>query len=67
MACTEDTMPCFAWDHRNPTEKAFTISYEIGRKPLHLIMAEIEKCDLVCHNCHALRTHHGKHWANKRD
>lgn len=46
----------FDFDHRNPEEKEFTISgsSHIGEEK---IRAEANKCDLVCANCHRIRTH----------
>ena len=44
------------FDHRNPEEKKFNVSQMIKR-PLDLIQKEINKCDVVCANCHAERTH----------
>lgn len=44
------------FDHRDPSLKLF----EVGRKRLcamPALLAEIEKCDVVCANCHAERTH----------
>jgi hypothetical protein len=44
------------FDHREPETKEFSI----GRGPfawLKKVQAELEKCDLVCANCHKLRTH----------
>lgn len=44
--------------HRDRTEKSFTISNVISRaKSVKQITSEIEKCDVVCVNCHAKR-----HW-----
>ena len=65
LIITWHNVVCIDWDHRNPDEKAFTISYMVGRIKWEHIAAEINKCDAVCRNCHALRTHHGNHWANK--
>jgi hypothetical protein len=65
MVITEHNVICIDWDHRDPTQKEFTISYVMGRMAWHKIENEIAKCDAVCRNCHALRTHHGNHWANK--
>jgi hypothetical protein len=65
MVITEHNVVCIDWDHRDPTEKQFTISYVIGRVAWHKIEHEIAKCDAVCRNCHALRTHHGEHWNNQ--
>ena len=67
MAITEHTLPCIAFDHRDPQQKAFTISYELGRVTDQRLIDEMAKCDAVCHNCHALRTHANKHWSVKRN
>ena len=67
MVITEHNVVCIDWDHRNPTDKTFTISYMVGRVKWETIQHEIDKCDAVCRNCHALRTHHGQHWHNPRN
>lgn len=46
----------FDFDHRNPTEKEFTISGSLRIKWQDLLN-EASKCDLVCSNCHRMRTH----------
>ena len=38
-------------------QKSFQIGGSLGSRSLEAILAEIEKCDLVCSNCHAIRTH----------
>lgn len=45
------------FDHRGDDDKVYTIS-QFNRKGFSLkrLMAEIEKCDVVCANCHAERT-----------
>ena len=46
------------FDHRDPTQKSFNVM--TGRAMLMSrprLMAEIEKCDIVCANCHAARTY----------
>lgn len=50
------------WDHRPGEEKLFTVGEWVGRKPQYLILAEMEKCDLVCSNCHRIRTARRKGW-----
>lgn len=54
---------CIDWDHRDPSTKQFTISAVMGRTKWENIEAEIAKCDAVCRNCHAIRTHHNNHYA----
>lgn len=46
---------CYDFDHREPSEKSFTIAAEMG-KPIEELKKEAGKCDLVCRNCHAIRT-----------
>ena len=45
------------FDHRDPSKKLFTLA---GGHALLMsrdkLIAEVEKCDVVCANCHALRT-----------
>lgn len=48
------------FDHRDPTEKSFTISAGASRS-VEQVIAEIAKCDVVCANCHRIRT-----WAQER-
>lgn len=51
------------WDHRPGTEKLGEISGEFRTRPRDEILAEIAKCDLVCTNCHAIRTFSRSGWA----
>lgn len=46
---------CMDWDHLPGTVKSFCISKEISR-PMEEILKEIAKCQLVCANCHRIRT-----------
>jgi len=39
--------------HRNPADKSFTIS-QIPTTNIPKLLAEVEKCDVVCRNCHML-------------
>jgi hypothetical protein len=57
--CT-DCRGLFPWyvtefDHARGV-KAFTISTMVGRT-MPFILTEIAKCDVVCANCHKIRTH----------
>lgn len=44
------------FDHRDPTQKLFNISKPPSQKNKELIISEIMKCDVVCANCHRIRT-----------
>lgn len=45
------------FDHRDPSTKSFSISELIVTAPsFEILRAEIDKCDLVCANCHRVRT-----------
>lgn len=48
------------FDHRDPEHKFKSIS-QIMSHGIKTILAEIQKCDLVCANCHAIRTYQGIH------
>lgn len=45
------------FDHRDPSQKWFTISSSMRSRTIAQLRAEIAKCDVVCANCHAERTH----------
>lgn len=48
---------CMDFDHRNPAVKLFTISQGVNKcVTLEVLEEELDKCDLVCANCHRLRT-----------
>lgn len=51
------------FDHRDPSVKLGSISSLAHRGTLSLdrLLTEIAKCDLVCANCHRLRTHARSH------
>lgn len=44
------------FDHRDPAEKASGVTRLRGRASANRILAEAAKCDIVCANCHRLRT-----------
>ncbi len=45
------------FDHRDPSQKRFTIGRHPAGASLAALMEEIAKCDVVCSNCHRVRTH----------
>lgn len=44
------------FDHRDPTKKIAGISNLVKLNSKDKLFKEIEKCDLVCSNCHRIRT-----------
>lgn len=48
-----------SFHHRDPDVKLFTVSraLQLQGRAREIIMAEIEKCDVLCENCHRIR-----HW-----
>lgn len=45
------------FDHRDPTLKRHEVSYWVSCGAISQLLEEVAHCDLVCANCHALRTH----------
>jgi predicted Zn-ribbon and HTH transcriptional regulator len=57
------------FDHRDPSAKSFNVT--TGRAMLmkrERLLAEVAKCDIVCANCHTVRTYglQARRWAEKR-
>ena len=44
------------FDHRDATTKTFIVSDIVNHSGMKAILEEIAKCDLVCSNCHRIRT-----------
>ena len=59
MDCGNTFPPCaMDFDHRIATEKLHCVSRLAGTvRSMKKIIEEIDKCDLVCSNCHRIRTH----------
>jgi hypothetical protein len=45
------------YDHRDPSTKLTNVAALVRYGSYSRILAEIDKCDLVCANCHRIRTH----------
>ena len=61
--CGESHPACLQFHHRDPATKRFAISHAV-REGLDyaVILAEIEKCDVLCANCHA-KLHFRQVWS----
>ncbi|HEX8024873.1 MAG TPA: hypothetical protein VF484_01585 [Candidatus Limnocylindrales bacterium] len=57
MDCGERLPPwAMEFDHRDPATKTGTVTQMIGRASLNRLLAEVDRCDIVCTNCHRDRT-----------
>lgn len=55
------------FDHRDRSEKANTVSKLFNRGARwEDVLAEIDKCDLVCPNCHAIKTYDNQDFLYER-
>lgn len=64
--CGETNPVCLDLHHKDPGQKSFCVShFEKVTQDWNVVRKEIEKCDVLCANCH--RKHHGKnaHWFHK--
>lgn len=64
MDCGYDNWIALELDHRDPSQKYDAVTRMVNDgTTLDRIKQEVEKCDVVCANCHAIRTaHHSKSW-----
>lgn len=55
IECGESRRPCLAFHHREPSSKEGEIP-KMCKAGVNWekILAEIAKCDILCHNCHAV-------------
>ncbi|MGH2491188.1 MAG: hypothetical protein ACRDF9_06725, partial [Candidatus Limnocylindria bacterium] len=54
--CGQTNAIMLDFDHRDPAQKKGNVSELAMRKPWHLVLLEIAKCDVRCANCHLRRT-----------
>lgn len=50
----------FDFHHRNPNEKSFEISDKLHFGNMEKLIKELDKCDLLCANCHRLEHYTGE-------
>lgn len=54
--CGNTDFRVFEFDHKDRSQKQFNISNQNGKISFDQLMKEIKKCDVVCANCHRIRT-----------
>lgn len=47
----------YDFDHRNPEDKSFALGFAGKTIAFEKLVEESKKCDMVCANCHRMRTH----------
>lgn len=67
ISINEDNVHMFALDHREPALKLFQLSQAKNKYSPEMVAAECAKCDLMCHNCHHLKTHRNKDHKVRRE
>ena len=55
--CTRDRLRAFCFDHIDREKKYKNVSAMIGRATKEQLLSEINKCWLVCANCHHMKTY----------
>jgi hypothetical protein len=54
IRCPENDPVCLVFHHRNPDEKEINVTTAVNNGwSRQRILKEIEKCDVLCANCHA--------------
>jgi len=56
IECGYENPVALQFHHKNPKEKKYTISLMVSQGyPIESIEKEIEKCDILCANCHLIK------------
>lgn len=61
VRCSEKHPACLEYHHVDPTDKSFSIGEGIYKYGKSTILNEIEKCEVLCSNCHKKL-----HWDEKQ-
>ncbi len=63
LYCGEDHIATLVFHHRNPDDKTDEVSHLVAKHAnKEKILKEIEKCDVLCSNCHSKL-----HWKERKD
>jgi len=52
--CSESHIATLQFHHTNPSEKEIAISNAVRKWSVKRLLIEIEKCEVLCANCHAI-------------
>jgi predicted HNH restriction endonuclease len=60
--CGEDRPATLCFHHRDPSQKELKLDgRSFANRKWETIKEEVDKCDLLCHNCHNI-LHYGNSW-----
>lgn len=63
VECGEARIECLVFDHYLPESKSFAISTALRNNyAWSRIAVELAKCQVLCANCHAVKTSEEQHW-----
>lgn len=68
--CGEDHPACLEFHHKNPDEKEFNLGQAYFRYGKEKIKIELEKCDILCANCHRIEHYNNRvssNWTRNPD
>lgn len=66
--CDETRIPTLQFDHIDPSLKRFNITEAVRRRVgLKTLQIEINKCEVRCANCHAIKTARDQGWYTRLD
>jgi hypothetical protein len=54
--CSQTHVACLEFHHRDPSQKDFLLSVGVAKYSLKRLQTEVDKCEIICSNCH--RIHH---------
>lgn len=65
IVCGENRRACLCFHHKNPEEKKDQIPYMVSKcHSWDTILKEIDKCEILCANCHLIKHNGEKHDAS---
>ena len=56
IQCGETDPVVLEFDHRDRDTKCFSVSYAASHKTFRVLKEEMDKCDVLCANCHRRKT-----------